>query len=129
MPEFSQLRYSDAGIYVCDVSIEGIKHNFSFELTVEGRTTVYSMFNYTCKSIVMHISMHIYSIIQYLLYIYITSEMYWYKYIKIYWFLFLYKLNICSQKYKDIKYYTKNRYNEIDQLINSCAIGKTILYT
>ncbi|XP_056322611.1 CD166 antigen homolog A isoform X2 [Danio aesculapii] len=36
LPDFSQLRYSDAGLYVCDVSIEGIKHSFSFELTVEG---------------------------------------------------------------------------------------------
>uniref|UniRef100_A0A8C2DZN2 Activated leukocyte cell adhesion molecule a n=1 Tax=Cyprinus carpio TaxID=7962 RepID=A0A8C2DZN2_CYPCA len=36
LPDFSNLTYSDAGLYVCDVSIEGIKHSLSFELTVEG---------------------------------------------------------------------------------------------
>uniref|UniRef100_A0A8C1TAL6 Activated leukocyte cell adhesion molecule a n=1 Tax=Cyprinus carpio TaxID=7962 RepID=A0A8C1TAL6_CYPCA len=35
LPDFSNLTYSDAGLYVCDVSIEGIKHSLSFELTVE----------------------------------------------------------------------------------------------
>ncbi len=37
LPDFSKLTYSDAGLYVCDVSIEGIKRSLSFELTVEGR--------------------------------------------------------------------------------------------
>ncbi|XP_026075664.1 CD166 antigen homolog A-like isoform X1 [Carassius auratus] len=36
LPDFSNLTYSDAGLYVCDVSIEGIKRSLSFELTVEG---------------------------------------------------------------------------------------------
>lgn len=46
LPDFSQLTYSDAGLYVCDVSVEGIRRSFSFELTVEGMI-YYSHFYYT----------------------------------------------------------------------------------
>uniref|UniRef100_A0A672KK49 CD166 antigen homolog n=1 Tax=Sinocyclocheilus grahami TaxID=75366 RepID=A0A672KK49_SINGR len=43
LPEFSKLTYSDAGLYVCDVSIEGIKRSLSFELTVEGGPNIMSL--------------------------------------------------------------------------------------
>lgn len=46
LPDFSQLTYSDAGLYVCDVSIEGIRRSLSFELTVEGMI-YYTHFYYT----------------------------------------------------------------------------------
>jgi len=46
LPDFSQLTYSDAGLYVCNVSIEGIRHSLSFELTVEGMIH-YTHFYYT----------------------------------------------------------------------------------
>ncbi|XP_043107065.1 CD166 antigen homolog A isoform X1 [Puntigrus tetrazona] len=43
LPDFSKLTYSDAGTYVCDVSIEGMKRNLSFELTVEGIPRITSL--------------------------------------------------------------------------------------
>ncbi|XP_077098547.1 CD166 antigen homolog A isoform X1 [Siphateles boraxobius] len=43
LPDFSQLTYSDAGLYVCNVSIEGIRHSLSFELTVEGVPKITSL--------------------------------------------------------------------------------------
>uniref|UniRef100_A0A673MI12 CD166 antigen homolog n=1 Tax=Sinocyclocheilus rhinocerous TaxID=307959 RepID=A0A673MI12_9TELE len=43
LPDFSKLTYSDAGLYVCDVSIEGIKRSLSFELTVEGDPKIMSL--------------------------------------------------------------------------------------
>ncbi|XP_016349031.1 CD166 antigen homolog isoform X1 [Sinocyclocheilus anshuiensis] len=43
LPDFSKLTYSDAGLYVCDVSIEGIKRSLSFELTVEGIPKITSL--------------------------------------------------------------------------------------
>uniref|UniRef100_A0A8C1G3V8 Activated leukocyte cell adhesion molecule a n=1 Tax=Cyprinus carpio TaxID=7962 RepID=A0A8C1G3V8_CYPCA len=43
LPNFSKLTYSDAGLYVCDVSIEGIKRSLSFELTVEGTPKITSL--------------------------------------------------------------------------------------
>ncbi|XP_067289979.1 CD166 antigen homolog A isoform X2 [Pseudorasbora parva] len=43
LPSFSQLTYSDAGLYVCDVSIEGIRRSLSFELTVEGVPKITSL--------------------------------------------------------------------------------------
>uniref|UniRef100_A0A671LWM1 CD166 antigen homolog n=1 Tax=Sinocyclocheilus anshuiensis TaxID=1608454 RepID=A0A671LWM1_9TELE len=43
LPDFSKLTYSDAGLYVCDVSIEGIKRSLSFELTVEGGPKIMSL--------------------------------------------------------------------------------------
>ncbi|TRY91034.1 hypothetical protein DNTS_021664, partial [Danionella cerebrum] len=43
LPDFSRLSYSDAGLYVCDVSVEGIKHSLSFELTVEGVPKITSL--------------------------------------------------------------------------------------
>ncbi|XP_073685898.1 CD166 antigen homolog A [Garra rufa] len=42
-PDFTTLTYSDAGLYVCDVSIEGIKRSLSFELTVEGGPKITSL--------------------------------------------------------------------------------------
>lgn len=43
LPDFSPVRYSDAGLYVCDVSIEGIRQSLSFELTVEGVPKITSL--------------------------------------------------------------------------------------
>ncbi|CAM4729914.1 unnamed protein product [Leuciscus chuanchicus] len=43
LPDFSQLTYSDAGLYVCNVSIEGIRQSLSFELTVEGVPRITSL--------------------------------------------------------------------------------------
>ncbi|XP_050976900.1 CD166 antigen homolog A isoform X2 [Labeo rohita] len=42
-PDFSTVTYSDAGLYVCEVSIEGIKRSLSFELTVEGHPKITSL--------------------------------------------------------------------------------------
>lgn len=35
-PEFSKLTYADAGIYMCEVSMTGLRKNQSFKLVVEG---------------------------------------------------------------------------------------------
>lgn len=43
LPSFSNLTYSDAGLYECDVSIEGIRRNFSFRLAVEGKPKITSL--------------------------------------------------------------------------------------
>ncbi|XP_051539673.1 CD166 antigen homolog A isoform X2 [Myxocyprinus asiaticus] len=43
LANFSQLTYADAGLYVCDVSIEGIRRSLSFELTVEGGPRILSL--------------------------------------------------------------------------------------
>lgn len=43
LPSFSNLTYSDAGLYECDVSIEGIRRNFSFSLAVEGKPKITSL--------------------------------------------------------------------------------------
>ncbi|XP_051541959.1 CD166 antigen homolog A-like isoform X2 [Myxocyprinus asiaticus] len=43
LPIFSKLTYADAGLYVCDVSIEGIRRSLSFELTVEGTPRILSL--------------------------------------------------------------------------------------
>lgn len=36
-PEFSGLTYTDAGLYMCEVSLGGLKKQQSFELVVEGQ--------------------------------------------------------------------------------------------
>ncbi|XP_056592663.1 CD166 antigen homolog A isoform X2 [Triplophysa dalaica] len=43
LPSFSNLTYSDAGLYECDVSIEGIRRTFLFKLTVEGTPKIRSL--------------------------------------------------------------------------------------
>lgn len=43
LPSFSNLTYSDAGLYECDVSIEGIRRTFFFKLTVEGAPKIKSL--------------------------------------------------------------------------------------
>ncbi|XP_073730414.1 CD166 antigen homolog A isoform X2 [Misgurnus anguillicaudatus] len=43
LPSFTNLTYSDAGLYECDVSIEGIRRNFSFRLAVEGKPEIKSL--------------------------------------------------------------------------------------
>lgn len=35
-PQFNQLTYGDAGIYVCEVNMAGLTRHQSFELVVEG---------------------------------------------------------------------------------------------
>ncbi|XP_057176270.1 CD166 antigen homolog A isoform X1 [Triplophysa rosa] len=43
LPSFSNLTYSEAGLYECDVSIEGIRRTFFFKLTVEGTPKIRSL--------------------------------------------------------------------------------------
>ncbi|XP_051972941.1 CD166 antigen homolog A-like isoform X2 [Xyrauchen texanus] len=43
LTSFSKLTYADAGLYVCDVSIDGIRRSLSFDLTVEGTPRIVSL--------------------------------------------------------------------------------------
>lgn len=36
-PKFDKLKYSDSGVYVCDVSMAGLKKTKTFELIVQGK--------------------------------------------------------------------------------------------
>ncbi|XP_008300268.1 CD166 antigen homolog isoform X2 [Stegastes partitus] len=42
-PEFSKLTYADAGVYVCEASIDGLVRRQSFELVVEGKPSITSL--------------------------------------------------------------------------------------
>lgn len=42
-PEFSKLSYADAGVYICEVSIPGLRQRRSFELVVEGKPVITSL--------------------------------------------------------------------------------------
>ncbi|XP_070773541.1 CD166 antigen homolog A [Enoplosus armatus] len=43
VPEFSKLTYTDAGVYVCEVSMAGLTRRQSFELVVEGKPVITSL--------------------------------------------------------------------------------------
>ncbi|XP_028277473.1 CD166 antigen homolog A [Parambassis ranga] len=42
-PEFSKLTYADAGFYMCEVSMTGLRKHQSFELVVEGKPVIISL--------------------------------------------------------------------------------------
>ncbi|XP_041657297.1 CD166 antigen homolog A [Cheilinus undulatus] len=42
-PEFDELTYADAGVYVCEVSMESLSRRQSFELVVEGKPAITSL--------------------------------------------------------------------------------------
>ncbi|XP_076017322.1 CD166 antigen homolog A [Genypterus blacodes] len=42
-PQFGELMYSDAGIYVCEVNMAGLTRRKSFELVVEGKPVITSL--------------------------------------------------------------------------------------
>ncbi|XP_034034711.1 CD166 antigen homolog A [Thalassophryne amazonica] len=42
-PKFNQLTFGDAGVYLCEVSVNGLVRHQSFELVVEGRPVITSL--------------------------------------------------------------------------------------
>ena len=42
-PEFTQLTYADAGVYRCEVSMTGLVRHESFELVVEGESSLFTV--------------------------------------------------------------------------------------